>query len=90
MQAFTNPTEKQEKMFTEKTNSLKYQLEQSDVSTKQNCLYCTRTVSLQVDFKIQVTIDAVDLHKICMQFLSLFTAFKINKFEKRTHLHLAQ
>lgn len=37
-------------MFTEKTKSLKYQLEQNEASTKQNCLNCTRTMSLQVDF----------------------------------------
>lgn len=43
-----------------------------------------------MDFKIQVTIDTAALHKICMKFLSLFTASKINKSEKGTHLHLGQ
>lgn len=92
MQAFTNLTEKQKQKMVYWANrkSLKHQLEQHEVSIKQNCLNCASTMTLQVDFKIQTTTEAVALHKICMQFLSLFTAYKINKFEKRTLLCLGQ
>lgn len=69
-------------VYWENRKSLKHQLEQSELNIKQNCLNCISTMPLQVDFKIQTTTDTVALHKIHMQFLSFFTAYKINNLRK--------